>query len=159
MASRCRTASSFGATLGRMAVVSDRDAERLARVGRKSYMSRLSTRSDVGKIISLHWCKRPEVLVKDDDGRQKYASAHDIRRGCALRLIDMGVSAETLKLVMRHKSFATTEKFYGATRSAQAAGLELRRLVADAGKTELVGGLMGGQDGKMQRSTRKSLPS
>lgn len=58
----------------------------------------------------------------------KYASAHDIRRGCAQRLINQGVSAETLKLVLRHSDFATTEKFYGAVKNAQAASLEIRSL-------------------------------
>ena len=70
------------------------------------------------------------IVVQQPDvetGRRlKYASAHDIRRGCAARLINSGVSSETLKLVMRHRSFATTERFY-ATRSAQAAADELRQ--------------------------------
>lgn len=54
------------------------------------------------------------VVVRQDDKRTgvrlKYASAHDLRRGCALRLINAGVSAETLKLIMRHRQFSTTEK-------------------------------------------------
>ena len=63
------------------------------------------------------------VVVRQD----QVASAHDIRRGCAQRLINAGVSAETLKVVMRHADFATTEKYYGATRSAQAAASEVRQ--------------------------------
>ena len=70
--------------------------------------------------------------------RQKYVSAHDLRRGCAQRLINAGVSAETLKVVMRHHDFATTEKFYGATRAAQSAAAEVyERLIADAEKSDL----------------------
>ena len=69
------------------------------------------------------------IVVQQQDpetGRRlKYASAHDLRRGCAQRLINAGVSAETLKVVMRHRDFATTEKFYGATRAAQAAAAEI----------------------------------
>ncbi|MCA9010620.1 MAG: hypothetical protein KDB01_12795 [Planctomycetaceae bacterium] len=43
----------------------------------------------------------------------------------AQRLINVGVSAETLKVVMRYKDFATTEKHYGAMHSAQSAGAEI----------------------------------
>ena len=43
-----------------------------------------------------------------------------------MRLINSGVSAETLKIVMRHEDFATTERHYGAVRSAQQAGQEHR---------------------------------
>ena len=57
--------------------------------------------------------------------RRKYASAHDLRRGCAQRRINAGVSAEKLKVVMRHRDFATTEKSCGATRAAQAAAAEI----------------------------------
>ena len=47
---------------------------------------------------------------------------------------------------MRHADFATTEKYYGATRSAQAAASEVRqKLATDATTDALVGGLMGGQ--------------
>jgi integrase len=75
--------------------------------------------------------------------RQKFASSHDIRRGCALRLINAGVSAETLKVIMRHADFATTEKHYGAMRSAQAAGTEVRQKLTDASSDALVGRLVG----------------
>ena len=77
--------------------------------------------------------------------RVKYASAHDIRRGLAQRLINAGVSAETLKVVMRHKDFATTEKHYGALRSAQSAGAEIvARLRPATEYSAFVGGLVGG---------------
>ncbi|MFZ9092188.1 MAG: tyrosine-type recombinase/integrase, partial [Planctomycetaceae bacterium] len=66
--------------------------------------------------------QQADVVVQNDDvrsgRRKKYASAHDLRRGLAERLINAGVSAETLKVVMRHKDFGTTEKHYGAHRSA-----------------------------------------
>ena len=101
------------------------------------------TADHVSKII-VKIGRKAGVIVSQTNEKTKYASAHDLRRGCALRLIDLGVTAETLKLVMRHQSFVTTEKYYGASRSAQAAATELRQLVANAGKPELVGGLMGG---------------
>ena len=59
----------------------------------------------------------------------------------AQRLINAGVSAETLKVVMRHSNFATTEKHYGAIRSAQAAAIEVHEKLATNEQTEsLVGG-------------------
>lgn len=74
--------------------------------------------------------KAAGVVVKKGDEktgvRTKYASAHDLRRSCASRLMNSGVSAETLKVVMRHSDFATTEKHYGAIRSTQAAANELQ---------------------------------
>lgn len=93
---------------------------------------------------------RAGVVVQQADARRgtrvKYASAHDLRRGCALRLINAGVSAETLMVVMRHADFATTQKFYGAMRSAQSAAAEVQeKLSADSNPT-FVGGLMGGQE-------------
>jgi hypothetical protein len=47
-----------------------------------------------------------------------------------------------LTVVFRHRDFATTQKFYGAKRKAEAAGDELRKLLSTEGaKTELVGKL------------------
>ena len=69
------------------------------------------------------------IIVEQPDeeaGRRlKFASAHYIRCGCAQRLINASVSAETLKVVLRHKDFPTTERFYGATRAAQSAAAEI----------------------------------
>lgn len=77
--------------------------------------------------------------------REKFASAHDIRRGCAQRLINHGVSAETLKVVMRHASFSTTEKHYGAIRTAQNAAAEIvTRMKSSTQNSAFVGGLVGG---------------
>ncbi len=56
--------------------------------------------------------KQAKIIVQQPDketGRRlKYSTAHDLRRGCAHRLINAGVSAETLKVILRHKDFATT---------------------------------------------------
>ena len=69
----------------------------------------------------------------------KYASAHDLRRSCAERLINAGISAETLMVIMRHKDFTTTTKFYGAKRAAQAAAAEVdQKLVVGEKAEELV---------------------
>ena len=42
----------------------------------------------------------------------KYASAHDLRRSCAERLLDAGVPAAHVQRVMRHASFETTRRHY-----------------------------------------------
>jgi len=106
------------------------------------------TKERVSRIIGLIG-KKADVVVQLEDPRThlriKYASAHDIRRGLAQRLINAGVSAETLKVVMRHTDFATTEKHYGAVRSAQNAGAEIVARLSPACKNSaLVGGLVGG---------------
>jgi len=108
------------------------------------------TKERVGRVISMIGEKAGVVVHEADartGSREKFASSHDLRRGCAMRLINAGVSAETLKVIFRHSSFATTEKFYGAMRSAQAAASEVvEKLTRDASSDALVGGLMGGLD-------------
>ncbi|MCA9120188.1 MAG: site-specific integrase [Planctomycetaceae bacterium] len=111
-------------------------------MGRRS--TQRLTKERVSRIIT-EIGKAAKVVVRDEDEeaglRVKYASAHDLRRGCAQRLINAGVSAETLKVVMRHKDFRTTERFYGATRAAQSAANEINeKLAAECKKNELVGG-------------------
>ncbi len=73
--------------------------------------------------------KEARVIVRQLDEetgqRIKYASAHDLRRSLAERLINAGISAETLMVIMRHKDFATTRKFYAARRAAQSAAAEI----------------------------------
>lgn len=80
------------------------------------------------------------VIVRQADeatGRRvKYASAHDLRRSCAERLINLGISAETLMVIMRHRDFATTRKFYGAKRAAQAAATEIHQKLLAADKAD-----------------------
>jgi integrase len=106
------------------------------------------TPEHVSKIIAKIG-EQASVVVKapkkGELGKVKYASAHDLRRGIAHRLINAGVSAETLTVLMRHRDFATTEKFYGAKRQAQAAAAEIaQRVGGQPPKIELVGGLVGG---------------
>jgi len=107
------------------------------------------TKERVSRVIALIG-KEADVVVRQADDRQgsrvKYASAHDLRRGCALRLIDAGVSAETLMVVMRHADFATTQKFYGAMRSAQSAAAEVQQKLSAVQNPALVGGFVGGQE-------------
>lgn len=101
--------------------------------------ARRLTKEYVGRVIS-DIGQRAGIVVRAADEetgqRVKYASAHDLRRGCAQRLINAGVSAETLKIIMRHEDFKTTEKFYGAAREAQAAAAEVYRLLKPAPNAE-----------------------
>ena len=105
------------------------------------------TKEHVSRVIAKIG-KEADVVVRQADERKKnrvkYASAHDLRRGCALRLINAGISSETLMVVMRHADFATTQKFYGATRSAQSAAAEVQEKCSAEQTPELVGGLVGG---------------
>ena len=117
------------------------------------------TKERVGRLISLIG-EEAKIIVRqanpDLGQRVKHASAHDLRRGCAQRLINMGVSAETLKVVMRHADFATTEKFYGAMRSAQAAATEVHsKLMVPSENPSNVGGLVGGKKTAPQFSTEE----
>jgi hypothetical protein len=93
---------------------------------------------------------------KESGRRIKYASAHDLRRSCAERLINLGVSAETLMVIMRHKDFATTRNFYGARRAAQAAAAEVhQKLVVSEKADELVHEVE--QLGKLSAQEMKTL--
>ena len=51
-----------------------------------------------------------------------YASAHDLRRSCAQRLLDAGVPPQVVQMVLRHASFATTRKYYAPGNVQKAAG-------------------------------------
>ncbi len=98
------------------------------------------TKERVGRVIALIGNQANIIVQEKNDElrkRRKYASAHDIRRGCAQRLINQGVSAETLKLILRHSDFATTEKFYGAVKSVQSASNEIRNLRSAASNDEI----------------------
>jgi integrase len=122
---------------------------RVKRSGRhqRRVEGRLTTER-VGVIIAeigQHAGIKVRTVTVDGETRTKYASAHDLRRGCAQRLINAGVSAETLKVIMRHRDFSTTERYYGATKRAQSAAAEIaERLAGECRKSELVGGLVGG---------------
>jgi integrase len=129
-----------------------------------STTARRLTKDYVGRVIS-DIGERANIIVRAADEetgqRVKYASAHDIRRGCAQRLINAGVSAETLKIILRHEDFKTTEKFYGAVREAQAAAAEVHQMLQRTKnpdkKTALVGGLVGGQEVAPQLSPAELL--
>lgn len=134
--------------------VAEIDSVRRSAQRSSSHSARRSTsrmaKDRVSRIIAMIG-EKAGIVVRQADTRTghriKHASAHDLRRGCAQRLINAGISAETLKIILRHKDFVTTEKFYGATRSAQSAATELHtKLPAVAASDSLVGGLVGGKE-------------
>ncbi|MCC6124053.1 MAG: site-specific integrase [Pirellulales bacterium] len=117
---------------------------------RQQKMEGSLTRERVSRIIAQIGETARVVVRQPDDAtgrRIKYASAHDLRRSCAERLINAGVSAETLMVIIRHRDFATTRRFYGPKRTAQSAAVGIhQRLTAEGKKDELVGGLVGGKN-------------
>lgn len=83
----------------------------------------------VGKIISRIG-KAAKVAVRpavgDDAG--KWASAHDLRRSCAARLVAAGVPEREVALVLRHASVETTRKHYAPGTVQESAGIIRKRL-------------------------------
>ena len=55
-----------------------------------------------------------------------YATAHDLRRSAAQRLLDSGVPPQGIQMVLRHASFTTTRKCY-APSDVQKAAATLRK--------------------------------
>ena len=88
------------------------------------------------------------IVVQVQDSRltkrRKFASAHDIRRGVTQHLISHGTSTETLKLIMRHRNFATTERNYSAIRSAQKAAAEIAAKLSSTQNSAFMRGISGG---------------
>lgn len=83
----------------------------------------------VGKIISRIGEKAGVVVEPGDESRvkpAKFASAHDLRRSCAERLLDAGVPPIAIARVLRHASWETTRRHY-APGDVQKDALLLRR--------------------------------
>ncbi|MCA8998401.1 MAG: hypothetical protein KDA80_15490 [Planctomycetaceae bacterium] len=67
-----------------------------------------------------------------------------MRRRSAQRLINVSASADSLKVIMRHKDFATTEKHYDAIRTAQSAGEEVVSKLSVNTNSPISGGISEG---------------
>lgn len=69
----------------------------------------------VGKVISRIG-KAAKIVVEEADvktgRREKYASAHDLRRSCGENLREAGVPPLVISRVMRHSSWETTQRHY-----------------------------------------------
>lgn len=88
----------------------------------------------VGRIISRIG-KKAGVIVHNGDkstGRAaKYASAHDLRRACAERMLDAGVPEEAVTRVLRHANIETTRRHY-APGDVQKIAKRLRESIENA---------------------------
>jgi len=108
---------------------------------RQRSRSRSLSKDRVSRIISAIGEEAGVIVRQADDERGvrvKYASAHDLRRSLAERLFNRGISAETLMVIMRHRDFATTRKFYAAKRRAESAAAEIQSVLgADDANGEL----------------------
>ena len=87
-----------------------------SKLGRKARHGRPNA-DWVGKIISRIG-KAANVVVHPGDERTgrpvKYASAHDLRRSCADRMLEAEIPHDVIARVMRHASFETTRRHYAA---------------------------------------------
>ncbi|WP_145064022.1 tyrosine-type recombinase/integrase [Adhaeretor mobilis] len=83
----------------------------------------------VGKVIS-EIGKRAGVVVQPASGAKaaKFASAHDLRRSCADRLISSGVPEREVAAVMRHASVETTRRHYAPSKVQRSAGVIREKL-------------------------------
>jgi integrase len=95
------------------------------RAGRKLRKSRPEA-GWVGKVIS-DIGEKAGVTVNGDG---KYASAHDLRRTCADRLIDADVAERDVQAVLRHASGETTRRYY-IGRDVQRSARKIRETLAN----------------------------
>ena len=86
------------------------------RLGRSARHNRLSGEW-VGK-ITTRIGKAAGVIVEPKKGKkpEKYASAHDLRRGFGDRMAETGIEIADLQAIMRHSSIETTRKYYMTTK-------------------------------------------
>jgi integrase len=90
----------------------------------------------VGKVIS-EIGEKAGVIVQPARGQApaKFASAHDLRRSCADRLVDAGVPERELAAVMRHASVETTRRHYAPVKVQRTAGVIRETLLAVVNRT------------------------
>jgi integrase len=85
----------------------------------------------VGKVITKIGTKA-EIVVTPEQGDRpaKYASAHDLRRSCADRLVAAGVPEREVAAIMRHASVETTRRHYAPGNVQRIAGAINEKLAA-----------------------------
>jgi len=100
------------------------------RIGRKVRHQRPDAEW-VGKVVARIG-RAAGVIVEPPDERTgrpiKYASAHDLRRSCAERLLDAGVLPLVICRVLRHASWDTTRKHYAPGDVQKDAGILREKL-------------------------------
>jgi integrase len=84
-----------------------------------------------GKVISRIG-EAAGVIVRPavGKGKPKYASAHDLRRSCAERLVSAGVPEREVSRVLRHADVQTTRRHYAPGTVQDSAGIIRRKLTA-----------------------------
>jgi len=121
--------------------------EKLRKRSRRRRASWTSFSKDrVSRIVSAIGQEAGIIVRQPDEDRHiriKYASAHDLRRSLSERLYNKGMSAETLMVIMRHRDFSTTRKYYQAKKRAEAAAIEVHQLL---GGSHSISGLVGGNE-------------
>ncbi len=101
------------------------------RVGRKPRHER-SNPDWIGKVISAIGEKAGIIVLPEaGDVPAKYASAHDLRRSCADRLVAAGVPELEVAAVMRHASVETTRRHYAPGNVQRSAGVIREKLSAN----------------------------
>lgn len=61
----------------------------------------------------MHWDDPNQILrIWPRRGLPALAIPHDLRRSCAQRLLDAGVSERDVQAILRHASFETTKRHY-----------------------------------------------
>jgi integrase len=98
------------------------------KVGRKIRHARVSAEW-VGKVIS-EIGEKAGVVVQPaaGDNPAKFASAHDMRRSCADRLVAAGVPEREVAAIMRHASVETTRRHYAPGNVQRTASVIRERL-------------------------------
>jgi hypothetical protein len=132
--------------------VDDREAAGFEKVHHFFETGRTGPREDIpfnpcversGEIAANTMNQSTSVVRQDDERtryRVKFASAHDLRRGCGQRLS----FSRDPQGDFRHAIFETTANYYGATRSSQAAPDEgTAKLNQIAGSRTICGGING----------------
>ena len=84
----------------------------------------------MAKVVARVGEEAKVVVRPSAEGEPKYASAHDLRRSCADRLLNADVPEKVIQRVMRHSSWETTKRYY-APGSVQADARLLRRILVE----------------------------
>jgi integrase len=64
-------------------------------------------------------------------GVPKFASAHDLRRSCAERLVSAGIPEREVSRILRHASVETTRRHYAPGTVQESARIIRERLAGD----------------------------
>ena len=101
--------------------------------GRRAHKGRLDAEW-VGRTVSRIGKAAGVVVEAPDEFAEKpakFASAHDLRRSCAERLLDAGIPPIVITGVLRHASWETTRRHYAPGDVQRDAGV-IREKLADA---------------------------